>query len=70
MYFRTRERSFDLVDDDSTIYSREFREQLVDEDEVTTMEDGFMAGYEDGFADVVEEEDLSWQEESHTEEVV
>ena len=70
MYFRTRENSLDISDDESTIYSREFREQLVDEDEVSMMEDGFMVGYEEGFADVAEEEDLPWQEESRMEEVV
>ena len=34
-------------DDDSSIYSREMRESLLDDDELSPVEEAFMNGYED-----------------------
>tara|TARA_Y100000310_G_scaffold24354_1_gene23387 strand:+ start:33904 stop:34056 length:153 start_codon:yes stop_codon:yes gene_type:complete len=34
-------------DDDISIYSRDVRESLLDDDELSPMEDAFMNGYED-----------------------
>ena len=34
-------------DDDNSIYSKEAREALLDDDELTPIEDAFMSGYED-----------------------
>ena len=34
-------------EDDNTIYSKEVRENLLDDDELSPMEEAFMSGYED-----------------------
>mgnify|MGYP001597435269 CR=1 FL=1 len=34
-------------DDDASIYSKDVRESLLDDDELSPMEDAFMNGYED-----------------------
>ena len=36
-------------DDDANIYSKEARESMLDDDELTPMEEAFMAGYEEAF---------------------
>ena len=36
-------------DDDTNIYSKEVRESMLDDDELTPMEEAFMAGYEEAF---------------------
>ena len=42
-FFKEEEKS----DDDITIYSKDVRESLLDDDELSPMEEAFMNGYED-----------------------
>ena len=40
-------RDEEISEDDNTIYSKEVRENLLDDDELSPMEEAFMSGYED-----------------------
>lgn len=40
----------EVFDDTGTIYSDESREDMVDEDEIDSLEEGFMQGYDEGEA--------------------
>ena len=44
---KKRRYSDEESDDDKDIYSRDARELLLDDDELTPMEEAFMNGYED-----------------------
>ena len=44
---KKRYYSDEKSDDDNTIYSKDVRELLLDDDELSPMEEAFMNGYED-----------------------
>lgn len=44
-----------MAEDDETIYDEEGREEMVDSDEVSPEEEGFMKGYDDASEDKEEE---------------
>ena len=47
MFFRKWYRKEEKEEDDISIYSKDVREELLDDDELSPMEDAFMNGYED-----------------------
>ena len=40
----------DYIIDDESIYSEKVRDQLMDDDEISAMEAGFMQGYDEAYA--------------------
>ncbi len=59
MYPKTQRerRGYVPAEEEDTFYSKKLREQLVEEEELNTAEDWFMEGYEQGFPEIVEEEE-------------
>ena len=47
MILKRKYRSDDDEEDDINIYSKDVRESMLDDDELTPMEEAFMNGYED-----------------------
>lgn len=47
MILKRKYRSDEEEEDDISIYSRDVRESLLDDDELTPMEEAFMNGYEE-----------------------
>ena len=47
MLLKRKYRSDDDEEDDINIYSKDVRESMLDDDELTPMEEAFMNGYED-----------------------
>lgn len=63
-------RRYVLPEEEETFYSKKLREQLVEEEELNNAEDWFMEGYEQGFPESIEEEDMLWRDESSSKEVI
>ena len=47
MILKRKYRSDDDEEDDINIYSKDVRESMLDDDELTPLEEAFMNGYED-----------------------
>ena len=45
--FKERFRREEIEEDEDNIYSRQVRENLLEDDELSPMEEAFMSGYED-----------------------
>ena len=44
---KKRKEFLEELEQEEDIYESEFREQMVDDDEISDVEEGFMQGYED-----------------------
>ena len=51
--------SLPTTEEEDSIYFHEWRERLVDDDELSIKEDGFMQGYEESIPEM-DSEDLGW----------
>ena len=69
MYLKQVQTEF-LEEEEENIYSKEGRAKQVDDDAMKTSEDAFMLGYEEGFFDEIDEDELRWQDEIYSDEVL
>ena len=69
MYPKQQQKEF-LEEEEENIYSKEGRAKQVDDDAMKTSEDAFMLGYEEGFFDEIDEDELRWQDEIYSDEVL
>ena len=69
MYLKQVQKEF-LEEEEENIYSKESRAKQVDDDAMKTSEDAFMLGYEEGFFDEIDEDELRWQDEIYSDEVL
>ena len=69
MYPKQLQKEF-LEEEEENIYSKEGRAKQVDDDAMKTSEDAFMLGYEEGFFDEIDEDELRWQDEIYSDEVL
>lgn len=67
MYPKTSQKAELREEEDEGIYTKEGRERLVDDDIIGGWEDGLMMGVEEAFGDVIDEDELKWQEEVYEE---
>ena len=47
VFIKRKYKEEDKDEDDTSIYSKEVRESMLDDDELSPMEEAFMEGYED-----------------------
>ncbi len=57
-------------EEEETFYSKRSREKLVEQEGLNNEEDWFMEGYEQGFPESIEEEDMLWRDESSSKEII
>lgn len=67
MYPKTSQKVDFAEEDEEGIYTKEGRGKQVDDDLITGWEDGLMMGYEEGFDDIIDEDELRWQDEVYEE---
>ena len=68
---RERRRYILPEEEEETFYSKKILENLVEEEGLNNAEDWFMEGYEQGFPEIVEEEEeMLWIEEPSEREVI